>query len=400
MTTAVTADWLIFGTLVAVALALDILVARRGGRTPSPRSSALWSAFWIGLGLLFGGYVAWRFGGDAGLTYLTAYLLEKSLSVDNLFLFVLIFAQTGIPPALQHRALFWGVLSALVMRAVMIAAGIYLLERFHWVIYPFAGLLVFAAWRMLFGKEQETKVIEASCAICTSWVGRIIPIRPTTEGTAFLVREGGRWVATPLLVALVVIETTDLVFALDSIPAVFAVTRDPFLVYTSNVFALLGLRSLYFVLSGAIRDLRFLRTGLGIMLLFVAAKMLGEGYVEISPGVSLAVIALVFGVAIVASRLFPGPPAPTKEDAMIACTHLDQIQDLKPATHVCNECVQLGDSWVHLRMCLTCGHVGCCDSSKNKHATAHFHGSGHPVMRSIEPGEHWKWCYVDQVMIE
>jgi tellurite resistance protein TerC len=306
MTTAGLVEWTVFWTVVAVALVADIVVARLGGRTPTVRNAALWSAAWIGLGLAFGAWVALRLGADAGVTYLTAYLLEKSLSVDNLFLFVLIFKETGIPAGLQHRALFWGIASALIMRAVLIALGVYLLERFHWVIYLFAGFLVFAAWRMLWGKEEEIKRIEASCALCTSWVGRFIPIMPVTTGTGFLIRKGGRLMATPLLVALVVIETTDLIFALDSIPAVFAVTRDPFLVYTSNVFALLGLRSLYFVLAGAIRDLRFLRAGLGIMLLLVAAKMLLADIVEIPPVVSLGVVVLIFGVAIVASRLFPG----------------------------------------------------------------------------------------------
>jgi tellurite resistance protein TerC len=180
----------------------------------------------------------------------------------------------------------------------------------HWVIYAFAALLVFASARMLWGKEEETKLVEASCAICTSWVGRFIPITPVTTSSSLLVRQRGRLFATPLLVALVVIEMSDLIFALDSIPAVFAVTRDPFLVYTSNVFALLGLRSLYFVLSGAIRELRFLRTGLGIMLLFVAAKMLLAETIEIGPSVSLAVIVCIFGIAVVASRFFPGPRAP------------------------------------------------------------------------------------------
>ena len=306
MTTAGFIEWTVFWTVVAVALVADIVVARLGGRTPTIRNAALWSAAWIGLGLAFGAWVALRLGADAGITYLTAYLLEKSLSVDNLFLFVLIFTQTGIPARLQHRALFWGIVGALIMRAILIALGVYLLERFHWIIYLFAGFLLFAAWRMLWGKEEEIKRIEASCALCTSWIGRFIPIMPVTTGTGFLIRKGGRLMATPLLVALVVIETTDLIFALDSIPAVFAVTRDPFLVYTSNVFALLGLRSLYFVLAGAIRDLRFLRTGLGIMLLFVAAKMLLGDIVEIPPVVSLAVVVLIFGVAIVASRVFPG----------------------------------------------------------------------------------------------
>jgi tellurite resistance protein TerC len=307
MGTAGTAEWIVFWSVVAVALAADVVIARLGGRTPTMRNAALWSAVWIGLGVLFGVWVALRLGRDAGITYLTAYILEKSLSVDNLFLFVLIFAQTGVPAALQHRALFWGIASALVMRAVLIGVGVYLLERFHWVIYIFAGFLIFAAVRMLWGKEEETRLVKASCALCTSWVGRFIPIKPVTEGTTFLVRERGRLMATPLLVALVVIETTDIIFALDSIPAVFAVTRDPFLVYTSNVFALLGLRSLYFVLAGAIRDLRFLRTGLGIMLLFVAAKMLLADIIDLPPVASLAVVVVIFAVAIVASRLFPGP---------------------------------------------------------------------------------------------
>src|SRR5882762_6469667 len=383
MTAAGFVDWAVFWTVVAIALVADIVVARLGGRTPTVRNAALWSGAWIGLGLLFGAFVAVHLGGDAGITYLTAYLLEKSLSVDNLFLFVLIFAQTGIPAPLQHRALFWGIVSALIMRAVLIGLGLFLLERFHWVIYPFAGLLVFAAVRMLFGEEEEKRLVESSCALCTSWVGRFIPIAPFTTGTGFLVREGGRLLATPLLVALVVIETTDL-----------------FLVYTSNVFALLGLRSLYFVLAGTIRKLRFLRIGLGILLLFVAAKMLLADVIEIPSLVSFAVIAGIFGVAIVASRLFPGATPGAAAEAPVACTHRDQIRDLRPETDKCAECVRSGDRWIALRMCLSCGNVACCDSSKNQNATKHFDATGHPIMRSIEPGENWKWCYVDRVMVD
>jgi tellurite resistance protein TerC len=390
-------EWAVFWTAVAVVLVVDIAVARAGGRSQTVRSAAVWSGVWIGLGLAFGAWVAVRFGGDAGLSYLTAYTLEKSLSVDNLFVFVLIFSQTGIPAELQHRALFWGIVGALIMRAILIALGVYLLEQFHWVIYAFAALLVYAAVRTLRGEERQRKFAEASCSLCTSWIARFIPITPVAEGARFLVRRNGRLMATPLLVALVVIETTDLVFAVDSIPAVLAVTRDPFLVYTSNVFALLGLRSLYFVLAGAIRGLRFLRVGLAIMLLFVAAKMLLADVVEIPPGVSLAVVACIFTVAILASRMFPGRPSALEENETTPCTHRDQIKDVKPNTPGCEECTKIGDSWVHLRMCLTCGHVGCCDSSKNKHATGHFHATGHPIMRSIEPGEQWTWCFVDRV---
>jgi tellurite resistance protein TerC len=384
------AEWAVFWVAVVAALAGDAIAGRTAGT--DLRRAALWSGVWIVLSLAFGGWITLRFGGDAGITYLTAYALEKTLSVDNLFIFALIFSQTGIPASLQHRALFWGVAGALVMRAALIGVGVWLLALFHWVVYVFAALLVFAALRMLFGQEKERKFVEASCAVCTSWVARIIPITPALDGKRFLVRRDGRLVATPLLVALALIEGADLVFAVDSIPAVLAVTREPYLVYTSNIFALLGLRSLYFVLAGAIRSLRFLRVGLAVMLLFVAVKMLLAGWIEISPLVTLIVIAVIFGASIAASRLFP-------EKAMTSCTHLDQIKDVKPNTRGCEECLKTGDTWVQLRLCLSCGHVGCCDSSKNKHATRHFHGTRHPIIRTLQPGESWRWCYVDNAAV-
>lgn len=384
-------DWIVFWALIGVALAVDFAVSRNKAGT---RRAGLWSAVWIGLGVGFGGFVALRHGGDAGITYLTAYLLEKSLSVDNLFVFILIFSLTGIPPRLQPRVLFWGIAGALAMRAGLIAVGVELLERVHWAIYPLAALLAYAAWRMLRGEERQTQLVEKGCALCSSWLARVMPIHPQLEGARFLVKKDGRWMATPMLVALAVIETTDLVFAVDSIPAVFAVTRDPFLVYTSNIFALLGLRSLYFLLAGVIRKLRFLRIGLAVMLLLAAAKLaLGE-VVHVPPLVSLGAIVVIFGVSILASILLPG------KTAMKTCMHRDQIADVKPTSSGCEECLKKGDSWVHLRMCLKCGNVGCCDSSKNRHATAHFQATGHPVMRSIQPGESWKWCYVDKVMVE
>jgi tellurite resistance protein TerC len=386
----VTTEWVVFCTVVAAALIVDLAVAR----TATLRGAALWSAVWIGLGLLFGAWIALRLGSDAGVSYLTAYVLEKSLSVDNLFVFILIFSLTGIPPALQRRALFWGIVGALVMRALLIALGVELLERFYWMIYPLAALLVYAAVRMLRSTEIQSRYIERGCAVCTSWVARLVPIIPTLQGTRFLVRKEGRLMATPLLVALAMIETTDLVFAVDSIPAVLAVTRDPFLVYTSNVFALLGLRSLYFLVAGAIRELRFLRIGLALMLLLAAAKLILGDTLEIPPLASLAVITGVLTASIVASLLFPGVPK------MAACTHRDQIKDVTPNTEGCEECLRSGERWVKLRMCLACGHVGCCDSSTGKHATAHFQTTSHPIMRSIEPGESWKWCYVDRVNVD
>jgi tellurite resistance protein TerC len=390
MTAAGSGDWAVFWGLVAVVLVVDLAVAR----TQALRGAALWSAAWIGLGLGFGAWVWVRFGGEAGLAYLTAYTLEKSLSVDNLFVFALIFQQTGIPPPLQRRALFWGIAGALLMRALLIGAGVFLLARFHWLIYPFAALLVYAALRMLRGEEVQRSLAEATCALCSSWLGRLVPIHRAQEGSRFLVRKEGRLMATPLLVALVAIEATDLVFAVDSIPAVLAVTRDPFLVYTSNVFALLGLRSLYFVLAGVMREVRFLRVGLAVMLLFAAAKMVLGGVVDISPGTSLAVIAGILVAAIAASRLFPARKT-------AACGHLAETKgDVAPRTTGCEECMRAGERWVTLRLCLTCGHVGCCDSSKHRHATQHFQATGHPVIRSNQPGERWKWCYVDRVRLD
>jgi tellurite resistance protein TerC len=386
----VTTEWIVFWTVVAAALAVDLAVSR----TVTLRSAALWSAIWIGLGLLFGAWIALRLGSEAGITYLTAYVLEKSLSVDNLFVFILVFSLTGITPDLQRRALFWGIVGALIMRGALIALGVELLERFHWAVYPLALLLAYAAVRMLRSEEKQSRLVEQSCSLCTSWVARFIPIIPTLQGTRFLVRRDGRLMATPLLVALATIESTDLLFAIDSIPAVFAVTRDPFLVYTSNVFALLGLRSLYFLVAGAIRELRFLRIGLALMLLLAAAKLVLGDTLEIPPLASLAVITGVLTASIVASLLFPGVPK------MAACTHRDQIKDVTPNTKGCEECLQSGERWVKTRMCLACGHVGCCDSSTGKHATAHFQATGHPVMRSIEPGESWKWCYVDRMTLD
>ena len=387
-------DWIVFWAVVAIALAVDLRFSRKS----NPRNAAAWSAVWIGLGVAFGGWIWLRQGADAGITYLTAYTLEKSLSVDNLFVFILIFSLTGIPANLQHRALFWGIVGALVMRAALIGLGVQLLESFHWMIYPLAVLLVYAALRMLRSPEVQSRYIERGCAVCTSWVARIFPIEPRLQGPRFLVRREGQLMATPLLVALAMIETTDLVFAVDSIPAVLAVTRDPFLVYTSNVFALLGLRSLYFLVAGAIRRLRFLRFGLAAMLLLAAAKLFLSDAFHVPPLASLAAILVAFGASIAASLLFPGR-AEAAEPKNASCTHLDQAQERAPESRACEECAKTGDQWVSLRMCLSCGKVGCCDSSKNKHATSHFHATGHPVMRTIEPGESWKWCYVDRVML-
>jgi hypothetical protein len=217
------------------------------------------------------------------------------------------------------------------------------------------------------------------------------------HGERFTVRLAGKRYATPLLVALVAIESADLVFAIDSVPAVFAVTRDPFLVYTSNIFALLGLRSMYGIVGNAFERYPYLRFALTAMLVFVAIKLGASAFVHISAGASLAVIASIIALAVAATRWLPEPRQPTPP--LAPCGHRDQERQVNPADTGCTECKTIGDTWVHLRMCQTCGHVGCCESSKNKHAEAHFKKTHHPIIRSLEPGEYWKWCYIDKAVI-
>ena len=298
--------WALFGALVLVMLAIDLGVGSRGARQElTLRSSAWWSAAWIGLALAFGVAVLALLGSEAAVTYYTAYTLEKSLSIDNVFVFVLIFSELDTPKSRQRRVLYWGVLGALISRGILIAGGMYLLDRFHWVLYPFAALIVLAAVRIVFGQNQERKAVVEACSVCNSWVARFIPVTPVLHDGKFLIRRAGRLVATPLLIALVVVETTDLVFALDSIPAVFSVSRSPFLVYTSNVFAMLGLRSLYFLLAGSIEKFRYLRFGLAGILVFVGAKMFLSDVISIPTWASLAAIAFALTCAVVFSLARP-----------------------------------------------------------------------------------------------
>jgi tellurite resistance protein TerC len=260
-----------------------------------------WVIVWVGLGLAVGLWVAGTYGRSAATEYFAAYLLEESLSVDNIFVFVVIFSELHIPAEYQRRVLLFGVTGALVFRALAIFAGLTLIERFQWITYPFATLILFAAWRLLFGAERERRVVTEACDVCGTWIARVVRVSPVLHGHDFWRREGGRLVATPLLVALVVIETTDIVFALDSIPAVLAVTRNPLIVYSSNVMAMLGLRSLYFVLSDAVYRLRYLRSGLAVLLVFTAAKMLASEWVHISAGLSVTIIGAVLLATIAAS---------------------------------------------------------------------------------------------------
>ena len=260
---------------------------------------------WVGLGLALGVGIAATHGTGVAAEYYAAYFIEESLSVDNIFVFVIIFSELNIPSEYQRRVLRFGVAGALVFRALLIGAGIALIQRFHWIIYPFAALILFAAWRVLFAEIRERQVVKEACNVCETWIARVIRVSPVLRGDHFWTREGRRLAATPLFVALVVIETTDIVFALDSVPAVLSVTRNPLLVYSSNVMAMLGLRSLYFVLTDALHRLRYLRQGLAVVLGFAGAKMLATDWIHVSPGMSVAVLVLVL-LATVAASLWRG----------------------------------------------------------------------------------------------
>lgn len=298
--------WVLFNAFVLAMLAIDLGVFHRKAHEVPVREAAGWTAVWVSLSLIFN-FGVYRFlGAEAGLQFLTAYLVEYALSVDNIFIFVLLFGYFRVPRKYQHRVLFWGIIGAILMRGTMIAAGSLLLERFEWVIYIFGAFLVITGARMAFSGD-ETLEVEANPIIRI--LRKFVPITSEYHGQKFIVQEhyGGvtRKVATPLFVVLMMIETTDLIFALDSIPAVFAVTRDPFLVYTSNLFAILGLRSLYFLLSGVIHKFHYLKLGLAVILVFVGTKMLIHHYYEVPTVLSLGVIATVLVLSGVASLLFP-----------------------------------------------------------------------------------------------
>ncbi len=294
--------WVSFNLFVLAMLALDLGVFHRSAHTVSAREAAAWSVVWIALALVFNAGVYHFFGAKAGLEFLTGYLIEKALSVDNIFIFLLVFSYFRVPAQYQHRVLFWGVLGALVMRAGMIGAGAYLIARFHWILYVFGAFLVVTAVRMA---TQDEHAIEPESNPVIRLVRRLIPVTDVYHGQKFFIRENSRLTGTPLFIVLVFIELTDLVFAVDSIPAIFAVTQDPFLVYTSNVFAILGLRSLYFLLADVVGRFHFLKLGLAAVLGFVGLKMLVADVFKVPVGISLGIIAFLLGASVVASWMFP-----------------------------------------------------------------------------------------------
>ena len=302
--------WVVLVAVVGGMLALDLLVFHRHSHVVSMREAATWSAVWIALGLGFGGLVfAWK-GPEAGGEYLAGYLIEKSLSMDNVFLFAMLFGFFAVPAQYQHRVLFWGVLGAIVFRAVFIAAGSALLESFHGLIYVFGVLLLLTGVRMWRAKGHA---VHPERNVVLRLLRRVIPVADDYDGQRLFTRRTGRLMATPLLAVLVVVETTDILFAVDSIPAIFAITTDPFLVFSSNAFAILGLRSLYFLLAGLIDRFVYLKQGLAALLVFAGAKILIADVWKMPIWLSMAVIVGILGIAVaaslVAARRAPNPVA-------------------------------------------------------------------------------------------
>ena len=290
--------WLGFVAFVVAMLALDLGVFHRRARAVGFREALAWSGVWVGLALAFNAGVWGFFGPERGLEFLTGWLIEKSLSIDNIFVFVIVFGALGIPAIHQHRVLFWGILSALGLRALMIFAGAALLARFHWLIYAFGAFLILTGVKLFRERGRESHPEESWPMRLTR---RLIPSTARLDGERFFTQESGRRVATPLLMALLMIEVSDVIFAIDSIPAIFAITLDPFIVFTSNIFAILGLRSLFFLLADLVDRFRYLKVGLAAVLVFVGAKMTAIDFVKVPPLASLAVIALLLGLSVAIS---------------------------------------------------------------------------------------------------
>ena len=282
-------------------LVLDLGVFHRRAHTVKFREALAWSAVWIALAAIFAVVIFFWHGRTPALEFVTGYVIELSLSVDNLFVFLLIFRFFQVSAAHQHKVLFWGILGALVMRAVFIAAGVGLIQRFHWIVYLFGAFLVYSGIKLFFQEEAE---IHPEKNPVLRLFRRFVPVTKDYEGNKFFVRRAGLY-ATPLFVVLLVVETTDLLFAVDSIPAILAITRDAFIVYTSNVFAILGLRSMYFALAGMMEMFRYLHYGLSLVLVFVGSKMLLSHYFEIPTHIALAAVAGVLAVSVIASVAHP-----------------------------------------------------------------------------------------------
>jgi TerC family integral membrane protein len=304
--------WVGFNLSVLLILAIDLGLFNRKAHAITLREAALWSAVWVTLSLSFNLWIFLAHGHQPGVEFLTAYLIEQSLSMDNIFVFLLIFRAFGIEPRFQHRVLFWGVLGAIVLRGTMIGLGTVLIQRFEWVLYLFGAFLLYVGAHMLIRGHED---FHPERNPLLRWARRVFPLAEETGNEHFFVLQNGRWAITPLFLTLVVVESSDVVFAVDSIPAVFGITREPFLVYTSNICAILGLRSFYFLLSGALSLFRYLDDGVSAVLIFVGAKMLVDPWLHLSPLVSLTVVGGLLGTAMLASiiAMRKSPAAPPHE---------------------------------------------------------------------------------------
>lgn len=304
--------WIGFNIFILILLTIDLVVFSRRPHEIRIREALVWSGVWIAIALLFNVGVYIWLGHLAALQFFTGYLIEKSLSVDNLFVFLLLFTYFKVPSKYQHEVLYWGIIGALILRGSLILLGSALIQRFHWILYVFGLFLVITGIRMAFGNDEDDVHPERN--IVVKFFKRFFPVVPDYHEQHFFVRIGRKRYATLLFIVLIVVETTDLVFAVDSIPAVFAVTRDPFIVYTSNVFAILGLRSLYFALAGMMNMFYYLRLGLSVVLTFVGLKMIAEPFIDVPIGIALGVVAGVLAASVVASlirvrRLERGKPS-------------------------------------------------------------------------------------------
>jgi len=295
--------WIIFAVLIVSMMILDLGVWNRRSHEITVKEALRECALWVGLAMLFNVGIYFWYGSEKALLFFTGYLVEESLSIDNLFVFLLIFSYFSVPARYQHKVLFWGILGAVVMRGIFIAAGVTLIQRFHWIIYVFGVFLVYTGAMLLRGKGKE---INPERNPVIRLVRKLIPVTDTYQEDRFFIRRDGRRFATPLFIVLLVVETTDLIFAVDSIPAILAITTDPLIVYTSNIFAILGLRALFFALAGFMRMFHYLNYGLSAILIFIGVKMLVSEVYRIPPGWVLGVIGSVFAISIFAS-IFYGP---------------------------------------------------------------------------------------------
>jgi len=290
--------WAAFAVVILLMLAIDLGVFNRKAHEVGMKEALVWSVVWTVVALLFNVVVFLEAGRDRGLEFFTAYVIERALSFDNLFVFVMIFSWFGVARRFHHRALFWGVVGALVTRAAFIAAGAALIQRFEWILYIFGLILVYSGWKMLREKDVE---VHPDRNVVVRAARKLFPVSAEGEGGKFFLRRNGALVLTPLFLVLVTIETTDIVFAVDSIPAVFGVTHDPFVAFTSNIFAILGLRASYFLLENILRSFRYLSHGLSVVLMFIGMKMLLADLIVVPIGVSLGIVMGILAVAIVAS---------------------------------------------------------------------------------------------------